>query len=136
MIHDRVEQQLYFDQAQFRILNVPVFYLPRLRLPGPGLERASGFLAPSIPTTSQLGTGLKLPYFIKLGDHRDLTVTPYLSSVTRTLELRYRQAFRRGAASNFDSRQSPATISSPASTRGYLFGNGSFDLERDYKLDL
>ncbi len=132
VIHDQLEDQLYFDEAQFRILNAPIFYLPRLRLPGPGLERANGFLVPSIRTTSQLGTGLKIPYFIKIGDHRDLTLTPYLSSVTRTLELRYRQAFRRGritfngAITRDDQR--------PDKTRGYLFGTGSFDLKRDYKL--
>ncbi|MFC6638365.1 LPS-assembly protein LptD [Sulfitobacter sediminilitoris] len=132
VIHDQLEQQLYFDEAQFRILNVPVFYLPRLRLPGPRLERATGFLVPSIRSTSQLGTGLKIPYFIKLGDHRDLTVTPYFSSVTRTLELRYRQAFRsgriefEGAITRDDQR--------PDKTRGYLFGQGDFDLKRDYKL--
>jgi len=132
VIHDQLEEQLYFDEAQFRILNVPVFYLPRLRLPGPGLERASGFLVPSIRTTSQLGTGIKIPYFIKIGDDRDLTVTPYLSSVTRTLELRYRQAFQRGRI-----RFSGAVTrddDQPGQTRGYLFGNGRFDLERDYQL--
>ncbi len=132
VIHDRLEQQLYFDEAQFRILDVPVFYLPRLRLPGPGLARASGFLVPKVRTTSQLGTGLKIPYFIKLGDHRDLTVTPYLSAVTRTLELRYRQAYRRGridvnAAVTRDDQR-------PDKTRGYLFARGNFDLERDYRL--
>ena len=132
IIHDQLEQQLYFDEAQFRILNLPVFYLPRLRLPGPRLKRATGFLVPSIRTTSQLGTGLKVPYFIKMGDHRDLTVTPYLSSVTRTVELRYRQAFRRGrmefnGAVTRDDQQ-------PGKIRGYLFGRGAFVLERDYQL--
>ncbi|MFT6677249.1 MAG: LPS-assembly protein [Sulfitobacter sp.] len=133
VVHDTFTQQLYFDEAQFRILNVPVLYLPRLRLPDPNLKRATGFMVPSIRTTSQLGTGLKLPYFIKLGDHRDLTVTPYLSSSTRTLELRYRQAFRRGrivfdgALTRDDQR--------PGKLRGYLIGNGIFDLEHDFKLN-
>ncbi|WP_307815113.1 LPS-assembly protein LptD [Sulfitobacter mediterraneus] len=132
IVHDKVEQQLYFDEAQFRILNVPVLYIPHLRLPDPKLKRATGFLAPSIRTTSQLGTGLKLPYFIKLGDHRDLTITPYMSSATRTIELRYRQAFKRGyitfngALTRDDQR--------PGKLRGYLIGSGAFDLERDYKL--
>ena len=132
VVHDQVEQQLYFDEAQFLIRNVPVFYLPRLRLPDPTLKRATGFLIPSIRTTSQLATGLKLPYFIKIGDHRDLTLTPYLSSRTRTLEFRYRQAFVRGdiefngAISRDDER--------PGENRGYLFGFGNFDLDRDYKL--
>ncbi|MCX7559598.1 LPS assembly protein LptD [Sulfitobacter sp. F26204] len=133
VIHDQLEEQLYFDEAQFRILNVPVLYLPRLRLPGPELERATGFLVPSIRTTSQLGTGLKVPYFIKLGEHRDLTLTPYLSSVTRTLEFRYRQAYRKGritfnGAFTRDDQQ-------PGSNRGYVFGEGQFDLARDYELD-
>tara|TARA_R110002110_G_scaffold52857_6_gene153329 strand:+ start:1544 stop:3703 length:2160 start_codon:yes stop_codon:yes gene_type:complete len=132
VVHDKLAQQLYFDEAQFRIKNVPIFYLPRLRLPDPTLDRATGFLTPSVRTTSQLGTGLKIPYFIKIGEKRDLTVTPYLSSATRTLELRYRQAFRNGriefngAITRDDER--------PGATRGYLFGDGDFELARDYKL--
>lgn len=132
VVHDELEQQLYFDEAQFLIRDVPVFYLPRLRMPDPTLERATGFLAPYPRTTSQLATGIKIPYFIKIGDHKDLTLTPYLSSRTRTLEFRYRQAFKRGriefegAISRDDER--------PDETRGYVFGFGNFDLERDYKL--
>ena len=84
VIHDQEERQLYFDGAQLRVRNVPVFYLPRLRLPDPTLKRASGFLTPSIQSTSQLGTGIKVPYFIKLGDHRDLTLTPYYSCLLYT----------------------------------------------------
>ena len=132
VVHDEEAQQLYFDEAQFLIRDLPVFYLPRLRLPDPTLARATGFLTPSIRTTSELGTGLKLPYFIKIGDHRDLTLTPYLSSSTKTLELRYRQAFVNGriqfdgAFSDDDER--------PGDTRAYLFGTGAFDLPRDYKL--
>lgn len=133
VIHDDLEQQLYFDEAQFRILNVPVFYIPRLRLPGPNLERATGFLVPSIRTTSQLGTGLKIPYFIKIDDHRDLQITPYFSSVTKTIELRYRQAFRNGriefngAVTRDDQR--------PGKTRGYLIGRGGFNLPNSFVLD-
>ncbi|MGB3243725.1 MAG: LPS assembly protein LptD [Sulfitobacter sp.] len=132
VVHDKLERQLYFDEAQFLIRNVPVFYLPRLRLPDPTLKRTSGFLTPSFRTTSQLGTGVKIPYFIRIGDHKDLTLTPYLSTSTTTLEFRYRQAFVRGriefngAITRDDQR--------PDSTRGYLFGHGRFDLERDYVL--
>ena len=48
VIHDQEERQLYFDGAQLRILDVPVLYIPRLRLPDPvrrlraGAERARG----------------------------------------------------------------------------------------------
>lgn len=133
VIHDQAEQQLYFDQAQFRIRNVPVFYLPRLRLPDPTLKRASGFLIPSLATTSQLGTGIKVPYFFKLGDHRDLTLTPYWSARTKTIEFRYRQAFRTGRI-HFEGAVTRDKLR-PGEDRGYVFGHGRFDLARDYVLE-
>ncbi|MEP2031106.1 MAG: LPS assembly protein LptD [Paracoccaceae bacterium] len=132
VIYDDVEQQLYFDHAQFRVLDVPIFYAPRLRLPGPGLERATGFLRPSLAINSQLSTGIKTPYFFKLGDHRDLTLTPYLSSKTRTLEYRYRQAFRNGRIT-FEGALSDDDLVL-GETRAYLFARGYFNLKRDYKL--
>ena len=135
VVHDQLERQIYFDHAQFRIAGVPVFYLPRLRMPDPTLKRATGFLQPEVRTTSELGPGLKLPYFIALGDHRDLTVTPYAATTrTRTLGLRYRQAFAtgtieaNGALSDDDIR--------PGKTRGYLFLDGTFALPRDFKLGI
>ncbi|CUH62765.1 Organic solvent tolerance protein [Thalassovita gelatinovora] len=129
--HDQEERQLYFENAQLRIMNVPVFWLPRLRLPDPTLDRATGFMIPSLKQNSLLGLGLKLPYFIKMGDHRDLTLTPYLSSETRTLELRYRQAFRHGKI-EFNGAVSEDSIQSDR--RGYLFGEGLFDLKRNFQL--
>jgi len=132
VVHDRQERQLYFSNAQLRVLDVPVFYLPRLRLPDPSLERATGFLLPSFVNSTLIGTGLKLPYFIRLGDHRDLTLTPLLTTKTRTLEMRYRQAFRngnvliRGAVTDDEFGVDP--------TRGYLIAGGQFTLERDFLL--
>lgn len=132
VIHDQAERQLYFEEAQLRVMDVPVFYLPRLRLPDPTLERASGFLIPALRGNSELGTGIRIPYFIKMGDHRDLTLAPFLSQNTRTLELRYRQAFRRGRI------QVEGAISQDSLTnddyRGYLSAAGLFALKRDFRL--
>lgn len=133
VIHDKEERQLYFDQAQFRIAGVPVFYFPRLRLPDPTVDRATGFLIPSFRSTSELGFGIKVPYFIALREDRDLLLTPYISSRTRTMEFRYRQAFANGRI-NIDSAISDDD-DRPGSTRVYLFGDGSFKLPNDFKLD-
>jgi LPS-assembly protein len=132
VIHDQEERQLYFDDAQFRILDIPVFYLPHLRLPDPTLDRANGFLIPSIRTTSQLGTGIKVPYFFRLGDHADLTLAPYVSSRTQTLDARYRHAFRTGRI-EFEGAYTRDDLL-PGNTRGYLFGQGQFALKRGYEL--
>ncbi|TMV13564.1 LPS-assembly protein LptD [Arenibacterium halophilum] len=132
--HDQQEKQLYFEDAQFLIMDVPVMYFPGMRLPDPTLKRATGFLFPTVRSTSNLGTGVRVPYFFRLGDHADLTLSPYVSAKTRTMDFRYRQAFRRGrlqlegAYTKDDLR--------PGSTRGYLFGTAYFDLPRGYRLDI
>ncbi|NSX55724.1 LPS-assembly protein LptD [Parasulfitobacter algicola] len=132
VIHDETERQIYFEDATVLVLDVPVFYLPRLRLPDPSVERTRGFLPPEYRSTTQLGFGIKVPYFIPIGDHKDITLTPYLSPSTRTLQGRYRQAFRNGdlimngAVTDDDLR--------PGEFRGYLFAEGQFDLPRDFKL--
>lgn len=131
--HDKDAKQLYFDNAQLRVLDVPILWLPRLRLPDPTLDRATGFLIPSLRQSSRLGFGVRVPYFIRIGDHRDLTLTPYISNRTRTLEWRYRQAFKTGGIS-FQGALSRDTLRD--GTRGYVFGTGQFDLPRDYTLDL
>lgn len=130
--HDQLERQLYFESAQFRILDVPVVYFPALRLPDPSLDRATGFLIPSLRSTSNLGTGIKLPYFFTLGPHRDLTLAPYISSSTRTLDLRYRQAFRAGRI-EFNGAYTRDDLYR-GEGRGYGFLEGRFQLPRDYQL--
>ncbi len=133
VIHDQQERQIYFDNAQLRMAGVPVFYIPRLRMPDPTLDRATGFLMPRLRTTSGLGTGLKLPYFLKLGDHRDLTLTPYLTTKRgRTVELRYRQAFATGTV-QVDGALSYDKLL-PGERRGHLQAIGAFALPRDFIL--
>ncbi len=97
VLHDADAQQLYFSGAQLRFSGVPILYLPRLRLPDPTQDRASGFLIPTLSSSSTLGFGLRLPYFQTLGPSRDLTLTPYFTTKNgRTLELLYREALRFG----------------------------------------
>ncbi|KIC11135.1 organic solvent tolerance protein [Leisingera sp. ANG-M1] len=129
--HDQQERQLYFESAQLRVLDVPVFYFPAIRLPDPSLERATGFLIPSLRSTSNLGTGIRVPYFFTLGPHRDLTVAPYVSSSTQTLDLRYRQAFRRGRIELSGAYTRDDLF--PGEDRGYIFGEGRFDLPQDFR---
>ncbi len=131
-IHDQHERQLYFENAQLRLMDVPVMWLPRMRLPDPTLARATGFLIPSLKQSSELGLGIKIPYFIKMGDDKDLTLTPYASAETSTLEWRYRQAFRTGRI-EFEGAMSKDTLQ-PGDWRGYVFGSGLFNLADDYKL--
>lgn len=126
--HDDIERQLYFEDAQIRLGGIPVFYLPRLRLPDPSVDRATGLLIPQIGTSSDLGTGIKLPYFIALGDHADVTLTPYLSARTRTLEYRFRQVFPKGQV------QATGALTSDdlEGARGFIFADAEYALPADF----
>ncbi|MDZ4088709.1 MAG: LPS assembly protein LptD [Tabrizicola sp.] len=133
VVHDEVKRQIYFDQAQFRLAGVPVMYIPRLRMPDPSLKRATGFLMPSIRTTSDLGTGIRVPYFIVLGKSADLTLTPYLTARdSQTLGLRYRQAFATGLLT-LEGSVSRDDLE-PGKTRGYLRARGDFTLPERFQL--
>lgn len=129
VIHDEVERQIYFESAQFRVLGVPVIWLPQMRLPDPTLERTTGFLAPSIRATDTTGTQIRVPYFITLGDHADLTVTPWIGlGDSQTIELRYRQAFRTGRVeANGSVTWDDLTEDE---VRGHVFANGGFGVGR------
>lgn len=132
--HDAQTRTIRFEHPQFRAFGLPLAGAPfTLTAPDPTVERMSGFLRPRFRTTSKLGFGVKIPYFQTLGDHADLTVTPYLSaSRTRTLELRYRQALAQGAM-EWNGAITRDDIR-PGETRGYLFGNAAFQLPRGYRL--
>lgn len=133
VVHDEVERQIYFDRAQFRLAGIPVLYIPRLRMPDPTLKRATGFLMPSIRTTSDLGTGIRLPYFIVLGRSADLTLTPYLTAKqSETLGLRYRQAFATGLIEVEGAVTRDQLIE--GKTRGYLRAKGNFQLPERFLL--
>lgn len=131
--HDQLKQQIYFDHAQLRVAGVPVFYIPRLRLPDPTLKRTSGFLLPTFSSSTLLGTGVSVPYFLTLGPSRDLTATPFLTDDhARSLTLRYRQAFANGDFSATGSLSRDRI--DPDALRGYFFTDGSFALPSDFGL--
>lgn len=134
VIHDAQRQRLFFENATLRVIGVPVFYIPRLRIPEPGVERATGFLVPSLVNSTDLGTGVRLPYFVALGPHSDATFTPFLTNENgRTLGLRFRQALTH-ADLEFDMAVTRDELL-PGETRGLVRAMGAVDLADGFKLD-
>ncbi len=131
VIHDQIERQVYFEGAQFRLAGIPLAYLPYFRFPDPTLKRSTGFLFPEIRSTSLLGVGARTPYFLALGDHADLRVTPWLSPETSTLETRYRHEFSFGSLTLDGAVSQDRLVDKP---RAYLFAQGSAPLPDDFRL--
>ena len=92
---DSENSNIIYKDVTVRVKGIPVAYIPYLRMPDPSVDRARGFLVPEAVLTSNLASGLKLPYFIPMGLSSDLLLTPYFSSKTKTMEYRYRKKFRK-----------------------------------------
>ncbi|WP_167392162.1 LPS-assembly protein LptD [Mesorhizobium sophorae] len=64
-----------FENANFEFFGFPLAYLPAFEIADPTVKRKSGFLIPSIVYKSDLGVGVKVPYYFALSPTYDLTVT-------------------------------------------------------------
>ncbi|MDE0112659.1 MAG: LPS assembly protein LptD, partial [Albidovulum sp.] len=76
---DAVER-IVLRNAVFRVMGIPIAFVPWLSMPGPNVERADGVLPLEFVRTSAIGNKFALPYFKTLGDHADLTVTPFFTT--------------------------------------------------------
>lgn len=93
-VKDDVNKDIVFTDAQFRLLDVPLLYLPYSTQP---LERRSGFLIPQPSYSSDFGGILKIPYYFVLSEDKDLTLAPVFFTENNPLLLgEYRQAFGNG----------------------------------------
>ncbi len=133
ILHDQQERQIYFDHAQLRFGGLPVFYMPRLRIPDPTLDRGAGFLFPIFSSQTGLGFGVTTPYFLPLGPSRDLTFSPTITAQGGvTMGLRYRQAFDNGYMT-VNGALSRDRIE-PGEMRGYVIADGVFRLRDGFRL--
>ena len=64
-----------FENANFEFFGYPLAYLPAFEIADPTVKRKSGFLIPGITYNSDLGVGVKVPYYFALSPTYDLTVT-------------------------------------------------------------
>ncbi|WP_296742208.1 LPS-assembly protein LptD [Mesorhizobium sp.] len=64
-----------FENANFEFFGFPLAYLPAFEIADPTVKRKSGFLIPSITYNTNLGLGVKVPYYFALSPTYDLTVS-------------------------------------------------------------
>ncbi|RWX54036.1 LPS assembly protein LptD [Photobacterium chitinilyticum] len=85
--------------ARFEIADVPVFYMPYLRVPV-GKERLTGFLYPSLSYGSRDGFELETPFYWNIAPNYDMTITPkYMSNRGLQLNSEFRYLTEAGNGS-------------------------------------
>jgi LPS-assembly protein len=76
IIHDQQAGTITYQDAQFQLLGIPVFWLPYFQHPDPSVKRQSGFLMPSYSQSSTLGFSVEVPYYFALAPNYDFTFRP------------------------------------------------------------
>ena len=135
IIHDQRSATLIYQDAQFELFGIPVLYLPYFEHPDPSVKHRSGFLTPTISTSSTLGYGFELPYYFALAPNYDFTFTPkYWSNYGLLLQGEWRHRLENGQYSiNFaaiDQGRDASGVSgvSDAGWRGSVQTKGDFSL--------
>lgn len=144
-VKDDVNKDMIFTDAEFRLLDVPLMYLPYATQP---LERRSGFLLPQPNFSSDFGAVIEIPYYIVLSEDKDITITPVIFSKNHPLLLgEYRQAFGSGIfnvegsitkykKSTKDKKKEKDLHYDIPNTRGHVFGQLKTNLNEIWRLKL
>ena len=96
-VQDSENKRIEYRDAVLDIYGVPILWLPYFWHADPSVKRASGFLIPSIGSSSHLGQFAAVPYYWVLGDQSDVTLTPLVATKTGpNLNTIYRHRFNDG----------------------------------------
>ena len=140
VIQDPDEQMIYYRDAQFEVMGVPVLYAPVFAHPDPSADRHSGFLFPGFSVSSRLGFGYQQPYYWSISPSQDLTLAPrVMTNVNPLLFTEYRKRFWSGAMAFEGSLTHEAEIDSDGERFGedtwrwHIFGGGQWDINPDWR---
>ncbi len=91
--HNKKKKIVEYKNAWLNLYDVPVVYFPRFFHPDPTVERKSGFLIPSIQSSTNANSFLNVPYFHVVSNNKDFTFSPRLYNDNKILlQTEYRQA--------------------------------------------
>ncbi|HEU0156804.1 MAG TPA: LPS assembly protein LptD [Stellaceae bacterium] len=139
--HDKNLKIVEFRDAVMEFHGWPIFYAPYMSAPDPSVKRASGFLAPSLGGSNNIGAHITIPYFLVLGPDKDLTLAPrFTTRAGPVLGGEYRERFGNGELDAIGSLNYSNPVTSGSSSGKELRGNidehSVFDLSDTYRAGL
>lgn len=130
--HVESESNIYFENAYLDFFNVPVAYVPYFYAPDPSVKRRTGFLAPTVGHSTDLGYYTEIPYFWAITPSMDLTLNPMFMTARGVLgKAEFRQRIANGTykidLAGIDETLQPAG-STVGALRGSVVTQGDFNL--------
>lgn len=89
--HNMDTRMMSFYSPVFYAYQVPVFWMPYITMPDPGVKYKTGLLIPDMGSTNKMGTQINVPLYISLSETHDMTFTfGYLTKENPLLQLEHR----------------------------------------------
>jgi LPS-assembly protein len=142
VVYDSAKKRVRYTGARIRFLGLALVPLPGLRH-SVGDDGASGLLVPDVGYDRRNGLEARMPYYLRIANNRDLTITPRLySAVLPMLQVDYRALLSRGAyqlsgyatVSGRTSISDPTLVTSEDRLRAYVSASGKFQFDSDWSL--
>jgi len=125
--HDKAKKTINYKEAVLQLYDRPVMYFPKFFHPDPTVKRQSGFLMPSIKSSTQAKNSLNLPYYHVFSENKDLTFSPRLYSNQEVLsQVEFRQKGK-----NYDNIIDYSFKETKGQSKSHLFSNSKINLGLD-----
>jgi len=132
--HDKLKKQVIYKDAWLKIYDYPVVYFPKFFHPDPSVKRQTGFLKPTLGSSSNLGSSIYTPYFYVISKNKDITVKPRLFDDKKfILQNEYRYKNKNSVTvTDFSFAKGPdINVVGKNETRSHFFTNTIMDLSLD-----
>lgn len=130
LTQNNLTHNVTYQDAWIEVKGVPVLYTPYFSHPDPTVKKRSGFLPPSLGSSSDLGFITKVPYFFNISPSHDLTLTPvYTTEEGAALIGDHRLHLQKGKIETLAS----ITQDSQDDVRGHIDSEGRFDINETWR---
>jgi LPS-assembly protein len=142
VVHDPVKHRISYKGATLNLFGMPIIGLPGLSHPDGSGQGGTGLLVPTFRLSRNNGAEITTPFYWRMADNRDLTVTPHFyTKVLPMLEGEYRQLTSLGAfdVHAYVTESSRADLAATTDTtqkriRAYIEGTGKFQLSPEWSI--
>lgn len=141
VFYDKKNNRVKYEGARIEIFGLPLIPLPGLSHPA-DLKYGSGFLVPDARIGRVNGVELEIPYYWRISENRDLTLTGRVfSRVAPLAKAQFRSLEKNGAfqVTGYGTVGRPIALDAPGQVlnskfRGYFDANGKFQLTPEWSV--
>jgi LPS-assembly protein len=133
VIIDQKKEKVIYKHSFFEIYGKPVLYTPYFSHLTPNAKPRSGFLIPGQKYSTIYGSGIQVPYYLRISDDKDLLFSPIFTSRQGILYIaKYRQLTRYGLYTVQGSYNHKSKNSAEKGNRYYANINGKSKINEDW----